>query len=420
MEIGKLLKFHRLEKGMTQDEVAESIVSVSYLSRIENNKTTADQDTIALLFEKVGINFKDLQSEDNKIQQLLTKWEKPLLHNQAKDCERLYDQLNNLISPITRTELLIEFHVKRIRSCIILKKLDQVEISLNFLEYFYEKINVRSRFFYYKHLGNYYSVRRENSEAKMYLEKALTEYSDRIFHELEKADLYYLYSLVLDRNQDDSLSLSYANKSLDIFRQHYKLERCMKIHIQIGISTSKMGNVSRAIKEFKNARLLSLEYGGGDANLGIIEHNIASMYLVKRNNLKAIKHLFRALDYKIKNSISYITSLNLLIYILYREQQVDQCQKYLKENMESVLNFPQTNISIMEFWFLYYFIEEHEEKWEAYAKEKFFSQLKKMNLRIQIQRYSNLLGEYYQKKGAHKKASICYKLVIENNYVSLY
>lgn len=419
MEIGKLLKFHRLEKGMTQDDVAESIVSVSYLSRIENNKTTADPYTIALLFERVGINFSDLQSEDNTIQQLLIEWEKSLLHNQIKDCERLYDQLNNLISPITRTELLIEFHVKRIRSCVILKNLDKVESSLKFLEYFYEKINVRSRFFYYKHLGNYYSVLRKNTEAKIYLEKALTEYTDRLFHELEKADLYYLYSLVLDRSQDDSLSLTYANKSLDIFRQHYKLERCMKIHIQIGISTSKTGNFSRAIKEFKNARLLALEYED-DANLGIIEHNIASMYLVERNNQKAIKYLSRALEYKKKNSISYIISLNLLIYILYREQQVDECQKYLKENMESVLSLSQTNISIMEFWFLYYFIEEDEEKWEAYAKEKFFSQLKKMNLQIQIQRYSNLLGEYYQKKGAYKKASICYKLVIENNYVSLY
>lgn len=419
MEIGKILKFHRLEKGMTQEEVAESIVSVSYLSRIENNKTTVDQETIKLLFEKVGINFNDLQSEDNTIQQLLIEWEKPLLHNQAKECEVLNEKLNKLISPITRTELLIEFHVKRIRSCVILKKLNEVETSLKFLKYFYENINARSRFFYYKNLGNYYSVMKENTKAKLNLEKALTEYTDRLFHELEKADLYYLYSLILDRSQDDSLSLSYASKSLDLFRQHYKLERCMKIHIQIGISTSKMGNVSRAIEEFENGRLLALEYED-DTNLGIIEHNIASMYLVKRDNQKAVKNLLRALEYKNKNSISYITSLNLLIYIFYREQQIDKCKKYLKENMESVLNFSQTNISVMEFWFLYYFIEEDEEKWEAYAKEKFFSQLKKMNLRIQIQRYSNLLGEYYQKKGAHKKASICYKLVIENNYVSLY
>ena len=419
MEIGKVLKFHRLEKGMTQEEVAESIVSVSYLSRIENNKTTADQETIVLLFKKVGINFNDLQSEDNTIQQLLTEWENPLLHNQPKECEEIYGKLNKLITPITRTELLIEFHVKRIRACIILKKLNEVDISLNFLKYFYENINARSRFFYYKHLGNYYSVLKENTEAKIYLEKALTEYTDRLFHKLERADLYYLYSLILDRNQDDSLSLSYASQSLDIFRQHYKLERCMKIHIQIGISTSKMGNVSRAIEEFKNARLLALEYED-DANLGIIEHNIASMYLVKRDNQKAITNLLRALEYKNKNSVSYITSLNLLIYIFYREQQIEKCKKCLKENVESVSNFAQTNINVMEFWFLYYFIEEDEEKWEAYAKEKFFPQLKKMDLRIQIQRYSNLVGEYYQKKGAYKKASICYKLVIENNYVSLY
>ena len=133
MDIGKLLKFHRLERKMTQEEVAESIVSVSYLSRIENNKTTADQDTIALLFNRVGINFNELQSEDNTIQQLLTAWEQPLLHNQIDECRKLYEQLNKLMSPITRTELLIEFHVKRIRACIILKKIDEVECSLNFL-----------------------------------------------------------------------------------------------------------------------------------------------------------------------------------------------------------------------------------------------------------------------------------------------
>ncbi|WP_214859103.1 helix-turn-helix transcriptional regulator [Exiguobacterium sp. s191] len=419
MDIGKLLKFHRLERKMTQEEVAESIVSVSYLSRIENNKTTADQDTIALLFNRVGINFNELQSEDNTIQQLLTAWEQPLLHNQIDECRKLYEQLNKLMSPITRTELLIEFHVKRIRACIILKKIDEVEGSLNFLKYFYEKINVRSRFYYYKHLGNYYSVLRENDQAKIYFEKALTEYSDRIFHVLEKADLYYLYSLVLDRVQDDSLSLSYANKSLDIFRQHYKLEKCMRIHIQIGISTSKMGNISIAIEEFKNARLLALEYEDS-INLGIIEHNIASMYLIKRDNPKAIKHLLKALQYKDTQSMSYITSLNLLIYIYYREQELNECQRLLRENTKSVLNLPKMNIATMEFWFLYYFIEEDEEKWEVFAKEKFFPQLKKMKLIIQIQRYANLLGEYYQAKGAHKKASICYKLVIDNNYISLY
>ncbi|WP_164493482.1 helix-turn-helix domain-containing protein [Terribacillus saccharophilus] len=39
MEIGPLIKLHRIKQSMTQEDLAAGIVSESYLSKIENQKT---------------------------------------------------------------------------------------------------------------------------------------------------------------------------------------------------------------------------------------------------------------------------------------------------------------------------------------------------------------------------------------------
>lgn len=67
MEMGKIVKYYRVKKGMSQEEVAESIVSPSYLSRIENNKTTVDKETLILLLQRVGVDYEEIRSDEGKI-----------------------------------------------------------------------------------------------------------------------------------------------------------------------------------------------------------------------------------------------------------------------------------------------------------------------------------------------------------------
>lgn len=63
-EIGKIIKLERKKLGITQRKLCVGICSNSYLSKIENEKIIADNKTIDLLLNRLGII---IDMESNKI-----------------------------------------------------------------------------------------------------------------------------------------------------------------------------------------------------------------------------------------------------------------------------------------------------------------------------------------------------------------
>ncbi|WP_188208289.1 helix-turn-helix domain-containing protein [Alkalibacillus aidingensis] len=53
--IGKAIKFHRLKRGLTQKEVSEGIISVSYLSKIENDSIEPPHEVVQSIYERLQI-----------------------------------------------------------------------------------------------------------------------------------------------------------------------------------------------------------------------------------------------------------------------------------------------------------------------------------------------------------------------------
>jgi len=76
--LGKLLKYYRQEKGFKQDDVATGLCTVSYLSRIENGVVEPEYPLFVQLFERVGINLRVQQFEQER---------------QVEEVERIYEAL---------------------------------------------------------------------------------------------------------------------------------------------------------------------------------------------------------------------------------------------------------------------------------------------------------------------------------------
>ena len=64
MKIGSLIKFHRTKLGMTQNELATGICSISHLSKIENNSKEGNSETIRLLLEKLNIQLHEVKNNE--------------------------------------------------------------------------------------------------------------------------------------------------------------------------------------------------------------------------------------------------------------------------------------------------------------------------------------------------------------------
>ncbi|WP_281658719.1 helix-turn-helix transcriptional regulator [Halobacillus sp. Cin3] len=417
--MGRVLKYFRLKEGMSQEEVSESIVSPSYLSRIENNKTTVEPETLMLLLERVGVNYDEIQANEEKLKKLLRQWEEPLLNNDKQASEKIYQELKSFITPVTNTNLQAEYHIKRVRACIILQAFDDIDDSILFINDIHDTLTSRNRFFYYKHLGNYYWVKNQPMVAKEHFEKALSEYSSVDLSELEQADLYFLYALTLYVSQNETLSFSYAQSALLLFQNNYKSRQCLKIHIHLGICYSRLGDVPSSLSNFEKAESLARDIGDQD-HLGIIYHNIATMHLRKRERKISLDQLENALYYKKKTSTSYMKSLVLLVLIYYQENEKDTCMKYLNEHLEVAKQLPEDNIHTKEYWFFHSFFFQSEKEWEIYVKKTFLPSLKKEQKNQEIQRYSRFLGEYYEGKGGYKKAAEYYKLALDSNPVAVY
>ena len=64
MQFGPLIKFYRIQQGLTQKELANGICSVPHLSKIESNSKEANEETMGLLLERLGVNLASITENE--------------------------------------------------------------------------------------------------------------------------------------------------------------------------------------------------------------------------------------------------------------------------------------------------------------------------------------------------------------------
>ncbi|WP_404337923.1 helix-turn-helix domain-containing protein [Planococcus rifietoensis] len=412
MKDGALLKYHRKKRGLNQEQVAEGIVSTSYYSKIENDLVEPAPETYNLLFEKLGLERTNAEIENRKFIKLLMDWEKPLLFNNLEEATLIKEKLENLLIKVIEVDLLLEYQVKLVRFCIIAKQLSDIKKLIIVLAELTEKFNLRTSFFYYKHLGNFFYATGDYTRADEHLAISVSLYNSNHFSELEKADTHYLYSLVLSNLRNDYNSLSFAESSLAVFRDHYRLESCAKAHIQIGIGNSRLLNTDVALKHYNLAKNLSQERKDYKI-LGIIEHNIASLLHRQREIGAAIKHLKISLDYKKKfYDSSYFTTLILLITYNYEQNEISACKKWIEEGIILLNKVEASKIQELEIEFYRQFILDNDSDWELFCTKTFFVFLKENKKWNHLTTYSKIIGNYFNKKMLYKKSALYFQEAI--------
>src|SRR5690625_7467856 len=66
MEVGPFIKLHRIEQKITQEALARGIVSMSYLSKIENQRTTASPEVVSMLCARLGVQYSNKENAEMK------------------------------------------------------------------------------------------------------------------------------------------------------------------------------------------------------------------------------------------------------------------------------------------------------------------------------------------------------------------
>ncbi|RIW37241.1 XRE family transcriptional regulator [Bacillus salacetis] len=416
MTIGSKIRYHRMKKKLTQEELATGILSVSYLSKIENNQTTASSEVIELLCKRLGIAL--LQENDAELEKAFSHWNKALLRNDHKEAKRLYDQVSNHVVHIDDVNLLNSYHILTIRYHILLKDYEKPKDIIHSLERSYKSFSDKLRFYFHKFVGNFYYIQGQFEKAKDHLKDAEHYFVlGSIVDSEEKADLYYLKSLTLVQLRKHALAIHYSEESLALYRSMYHNKRCAEIHLLLGVCYRRIQNVREAITHYEWANEISknIDY---PLLRGNVEQNLGYLKSMDNRTEEAISHYLKSLQFKYDDQNSKLTTILALVKEYYKLKRFDDVMKWLNEGIH--LSQQQKNKEkYYEFRIYEYAAEKLDEEFEQFMKTEALPYFESTGNPHLLAQYSKFLGNYYQeirkyKYAAHylTKANVAYEKII--------
>jgi len=410
MEIGPLIKLHRIKQNMTQEDLAAGIVSESYLSKIENQKTDASPEVIALLCERLGIQL-NAENED-MIKEKAEEWFALLYVTKSREEQKARFQELEQLFKNSNSDYEILFEIHKVRYYLVSndeqKTKEQIE-KLRNLEYSFDS---KQNFFWNKYLGNYYQINEDdNVKALHYYEIAESLIKNIELTETDIADIHYTLAVTHTRLINNLKSMEHANKALDVFRQNYNFVRCAQCHILLGISYRRMHMIDMAIKQYNMAKHLG-EITENSEVIQLSNHNLGYLHSTLGESEEAIRYLEQAYAMGSNVTATQINTVISLIKEYYNSGRLNEAKEILEQNYQLVEELPVHNKRTfkLELDVYKYAIYKEYNQLEHTIINEFLPYLEEKSDYANIVNYANMIGEHFEKLKKYKNAAHFYKL----------
>ncbi|MCH1627544.1 helix-turn-helix transcriptional regulator [Fredinandcohnia quinoae] len=411
MEIGNRLKFFRIQKDMTQEELANKIISVSYLSKIENNQTSASIEVLELLCEKLGI--KLIEEEEYTLLKDLNDWYFSIIQKKKEEAIAFHEHFTKNVQFINDSRAAILFVLFELRFLLFIREYDKAGEQIKKISLFKDIFDSKMNYFYEKFVGQYYNLRNKFAIALEHFKLSEQILSNSIhFENWEKADLYYHIGVNHNRIGKIALSTVYTQQALSIYQSMYDLKRSAECHILLGISYEKNDDFQLAVDNYQLAKKVA-ENMNDSYLLGLLHHNIGCLYSKQQKTLEAIDEYKESLRYKVEtNIIGRIRSIHSLLAEYYNIGDVSSSRKWLNTGQEILAKHQNLEEFKIHFTFYEYWLNNDEALEKFVEKEAipFFEQEGDMK---QVISYSEILAKRYQEKNKYKLASYYYSIVVK-------
>ncbi len=411
MNIGAIIKLNRINQNLTQEDLADGIISISYLSKIENGKIEPNEEVIKLLCRKLGIQVNN--QIDDSIREKCHEWFRLLLTSSDVDeLSNKFEEIKGLINTIHNSELQILVKIHMIRHYLKVNNTERAFEKINSLKDVSGTFNNLQKYYWYKFNGNYYSIIEEENDALHNYTLAEDLISNLDLPKEEIADIQYALAVTYSKFRLTSEAQSYANKALEYYRQFYNFSRCAEIHIILGICYRRINNYQKADSNYKLAKQLA-ESTDNKRLIHLTHLNMGYLYLVKGDLKKAIENfdiIINSQDATLHDRLLAITSI---IGESYNSNNNDEAMKRIHQGLDLIDS--KNKDKYLSFYYeilsYYYLIDNNHEKFESLMVNEFIPYLKDQKNYAKLTEYAELLGKHFEKTYKYKNAAIYYKLV---------
>jgi transcriptional regulator with XRE-family HTH domain len=408
MDIGSKLKFFRIQKNLKQEDLARGIISVSYLSKIENNLTTPSEEVLRLLCERLGVSL--IEQQDDTVLTELLAWYKLMVTSESEEIKRRYEAVSEKIHSVN-TKTYMYFVLFELRYYLYLKNTEQSKILIEKLQQFMDIFDIQMHYYFQKFYSIYEYRLNNFVQALNHLkiaEKLLQRNSN--FEKAEEADLYYLFGLTYSQTMKVPLSITYTTKALHEFQAIYDFKRSAECQVLLGICYRRIGEYDRSEESYLLAQKLSESLNNMYLQ-ALIYHNLGKLYSIQDNHMEAIKEYEKS--YYLKRDDNPLSKLNSVYCILLEYDKMGEhleCRKWLQTG-KSLLNEPKDAIEY------HYYFSIHEcilsgdyEKFDHIFQEEALPYFQAKDLKEPLIIYAERLAVYFEASYKYKKASYYYSL----------
>ncbi|TGB02758.1 helix-turn-helix domain-containing protein [Halobacillus salinus] len=416
MEYGKVLRFHRVKQGLTQNQLAEGIISPAYLSKIENDQTVPAFEVLELLYERLGLDFHD-SSNSHPSKEKLKEWYEAIVFKDKEKARALKDELLQEKETHNNHHLYIYFELFRIRYLLLEDEVEKAYEVWKSLKQHRDTFDEEMEFYYHLVVGllQYSSGRFEESFQSLMQAKNHSASITLMLMDWEVSDLYYVLGLSTSQASQISASVFYIDQALEIYQSRYDLEKSAECHILQGINYSKLKNYAKSLENYNVARKIALQTNSRKqlnlvyTNIGTLESRLGNRQSAISNYIKSINY-FDYDDTRYKKS-SLLPTIHGLILEHYRIGDYDGASKWIQKGNEE-LKYLKSESYYLHFNF-YKLLINNDDSLESHLEDiliPYFQQRREYNYII---RYSMVLADLLEKKRMYKKSSEYLRLAIQ-------
>lgn len=410
--VGQRIRYYRKTKGLTQEELAQGICSVSYLSKIEKGDAKSSEEVINLLCERLGISPEEV--DESKILEMLNEWNLMMVNRKFNEVEDYYnDVIKNNIKTVMNPDIILRYELFLLRFYLVKNEHDLVKAHQLIIKIgnFYENLNPDLKFYYLYLHAVYYNFLKDYKKSLELLLKAESIYTTKTqnINQNEGAVLYYSLALTYNYLCRITSVNHYAYKAIAIFDKEYNFSRSADCQILLGISNRRVSNYSQAEYHLHQALKYSEAFNDKFTN-GVVYHNLGYIASCQKQHKKAIDYYQRSLNEKENQPIeSKISTILLLAKEFFVLSDIDKTKYWLDKGFY-YLDKIEHNEFYYHFHILKFHFENDMENLETFLAKDAIPFFEEQNIWEKVSELSEELANRFFEQGSYKKSSKYYRI----------
>ncbi|MFS0749282.1 helix-turn-helix domain-containing protein [Oceanobacillus sp. 1P07AA] len=408
--IGDIIKLERLKQQIKQTQLAKGICSTSYLSKIENNTTTASDEVINLLLQKLNIELSDQEkNEDAFIEEIRAISKRARIYREYKFIEEKLNELQ-YIKNIYRKTTFLELQLLILRLTLFFEDKERSTFYLDYLEQEKDNFTPNQQFLFLQCKAIFHHTYADIHQALTYFKEALVISSDIVLEGWERADHQYMLAIAYNSCDEVINTIEYGKLSLKYFQRAFIINRTIDCYLLIGIAYKKGNNLKEALDSYELALKMTNETRMlEDVELlkGVIYQNLGSLSSHLQPE-KVIPYYKKSLSYKQKANNKLITIFSIVIeYAKY--EKWDKVSYWIDQGFTLIKNAPEAHPKYTHHLKVYQDLAKYQYITEevGVAAINYFDGIQDLRHCL---KYSGWLANGFKTRGKYKLASIYFQM----------